>query len=87
MQLFVEKKISKTKTHRGFYEAPKLVPKLFSYFQKDGKDFSGKVTPNFPYMVELVQSLHQGEESGTPTYSQHTPTFDSEIHVFEGTSK
>jgi hypothetical protein len=72
----VEKQISKTKTHRGFYEAPKLVPKIFSYLQRDGKDFYGKVTSMLPYMVELVQGQTQGEGLGTPTDSQHTPTFE-----------
>jgi hypothetical protein len=87
VQLFVEKQISKTKTHRGFHNAPKLVPKIFSYLEKDGKGFSGKVTPITPYMVQLVQSINQGEGSGTPTDSHHTPTFDSENPVFKRTSK
>ena len=76
MQLFVEKHISKTKTHKGFYEAPKLVPKLFSYLKTDSKGFSGTVTPLLPYMVQLVQNNNQGEGSGTPTDSHHTPTFE-----------
>lgn len=41
---------------------------------KHGKSFSGTHTNLTPYMVQLVQN-NQGEGSGNPTDSHHTPNF------------
>ena len=47
---------------------------MFTLLLKNGKGFSGTLTPLIPYMVKLVQNI-QGEESKTPTDSHHTPNF------------
>ncbi|PWA71938.1 hypothetical protein CTI12_AA267660 [Artemisia annua] len=80
IQLIVENKIKKVRTHKAIYEAVPLVPKMFAFLIKDGKGFSGKVTPFLPYMVQLVQN-NQGEGSENPTDSQHTPTFEDSNEV------
>lgn len=58
----------------------------FTFLQKDGKGFSGTVTPLLPYMVQLVQNT-QGKGSGTPTDSQHTPNLASSSHQTQKTYK
>ncbi|PWA95250.1 hypothetical protein CTI12_AA052010 [Artemisia annua] len=59
LQLIIKKQLTTFRTHRGTYAAPLLQKKVFSNLKNNGKDFSGKVTPLFPYMVNLPQK--QGE--------------------------
>jgi hypothetical protein len=51
IQLFVEKQISKVRTHRATYDSPKLVPNMFTFLLKNGKGFSGTHKSLTPYMV------------------------------------
>jgi uncharacterized coiled-coil protein SlyX len=72
IQIFIEHQISKTRTHIAEFDAPKLVSKTFTFLNKHGKGFSGAHTNLTPFMVQLVQNI-QGEGSGNPTDSHHTP--------------
>ncbi|GJU51897.1 hypothetical protein Tco_1221452 [Tanacetum coccineum] len=47
---------------------------------RQGKDFSGTVTPLFATMLIQSQAV-EGEGSGQPTKSQHTPTTASPSHI------
>ncbi|GKF27223.1 hypothetical protein Tco_0083117, partial [Tanacetum coccineum] len=47
--------------------------------KRQGKDFSGTVTPLFATMLLQSQSV-EGEGSGQPTQPQHTPTTASPSH-------
>ena len=49
---------------------------MFTFLIKNGKGFSGTQTALTPYMVQLVQNT-QGEESGNPTDSHHTPNISA----------
>ena len=45
---------------------------MFTFLIKNGKGFSGTQTDLTPFMVQFVQNI-QGEGSGNPTDSHHTP--------------
>jgi hypothetical protein len=78
IQIFIEHQISKTRTHAAEYDAPKLVSKTFTFLNKHGKGFSGAHTNLTPFMVQLVQNI-QGEGSGNPTDSHHTPNVTTSV--------
>ncbi|GJY52891.1 putative ribonuclease H-like domain-containing protein [Tanacetum coccineum] len=55
---------------------------VFANMRRQGKDFSGTVTPLFPSM--LASQAVEGEGSGQPTEPQHTPTTASPSYVSSG---
>ncbi|GJR69648.1 hypothetical protein Tco_0015713 [Tanacetum coccineum] len=54
------------------YDTPSHTKNIFANMRRQGKDFSGTVTPLFSSM--LVQQADMGEVSGQPTDPQHTST-------------
>ncbi|GJR71296.1 hypothetical protein Tco_0083661 [Tanacetum coccineum] len=54
------------------YDTPSHTKKIFANMRRQGKDFSGTVTPLFSSM--LAQQADMGEGSGQPTDPQHTST-------------
>ncbi|GJV07111.1 hypothetical protein Tco_1344767 [Tanacetum coccineum] len=54
------------------YDTPSHTKKIFANIRRQGKDFSGTVTPLFSFM--LVPQADMGEGSGQPTDPQHTST-------------
>ncbi|GKA33420.1 retrovirus-related pol polyprotein from transposon TNT 1-94 [Tanacetum coccineum] len=61
------------------YDTPSHTKKVFTNMRRQGKDFSGTVTPLFATM--LIQSqVVESEGSEQPTESQHTPTIASPSH-------
>ncbi|GJX85553.1 hypothetical protein Tco_0336327 [Tanacetum coccineum] len=59
-------------THNRIYIAPSHTKKNFANMRRQGKDFSGRVTPLFPTMVVQAQE-EIGEGSAMPTDPHHTP--------------
>ncbi|GKB17236.1 hypothetical protein Tco_0851159 [Tanacetum coccineum] len=59
-------------THNRIYIAPSHTKKIFANMKRQGKDFSGRVTPLFPTMVVQAQE-EMGEGSDMPTDPHHTP--------------
>ncbi|GKA79316.1 hypothetical protein Tco_0785912 [Tanacetum coccineum] len=55
------------------YDTPSHTKKIFTNMKRQGKDFSGTVTPLFSSM--LAQQADVGEGSGHPTDPQHTSTY------------
>ncbi|GJZ23086.1 hypothetical protein Tco_0560545 [Tanacetum coccineum] len=55
------------------YDTPSHTKKIFTNMRRQGKDFSGTVTPLFSSM--MAQQANMGEGSGQPTDPQHTSTF------------
>ncbi|GJZ55885.1 hypothetical protein Tco_0611078, partial [Tanacetum coccineum] len=55
------------------YDAPSHTKKVFANMRRQGKDFSGTITPLFATMLIQPQAV-EGEGSGQPTKPQHTPT-------------
>ncbi|GJX85588.1 hypothetical protein Tco_0336362 [Tanacetum coccineum] len=54
------------------YDTPSHTKNIFANMRRQGKDFSGTVTPLFSSM--LTQQAGMGEGSGQPTDPQHTST-------------
>ncbi|GJY21317.1 hypothetical protein Tco_0393883 [Tanacetum coccineum] len=62
------------------YDTPSHTKKVFANIRRQGKDFSGTVTPLFATMLIQSQAV-EGEGSGQPTEPQHTPTTALPSHV------
>ena len=77
IQMLVNDDLEHTVTHRTIFECKKLGSVSFTFLAKENTDFPIPDVPLTPYMLELIDNA-QGEESGTQTDSQHTPTSDSQ---------
>ncbi|GJU07017.1 putative ribonuclease H-like domain-containing protein [Tanacetum coccineum] len=73
LQLFLNKQIENLSEVNAIYDTPSHTKKIFANMRKQGKDFSGTVTPLFSSM--LAQQADMGEGSGQPIDPQHTSTF------------
>ncbi|GJR51549.1 hypothetical protein Tco_1402070 [Tanacetum coccineum] len=51
VQVFLNNQLEGMATHNRIYIAPSHTKKLFANMRRQGKDFSGRVTPLFPTMV------------------------------------
>ncbi|GJX14203.1 putative ribonuclease H-like domain-containing protein, partial [Tanacetum coccineum] len=60
------------------YDTPSYTKKVFANMRRQGKDFSGTLTPLFPSI--LASQEVEGEGSGQPSKPQHTPTTTSPSH-------
>ncbi|GJV50877.1 copia protein [Tanacetum coccineum] len=67
------------------YDTPSYTKKVFANMRRQGKDFSGTVTPLFATMLIQSQAV-EGEDSGQPTEPQHTPTIASPSHLERATT-
>ncbi|GJS89715.1 retrovirus-related pol polyprotein from transposon TNT 1-94 [Tanacetum coccineum] len=72
VQVFLNNQLEGMATHNRIYIAPSRTKKLFANMRRQGKDFSGRVTPLFPIMVVQAQE-EMGEGSAMPTDPHHTP--------------
>ncbi|GJU29129.1 hypothetical protein Tco_1172718 [Tanacetum coccineum] len=72
LQLFLNKQIENLSEVNVVYDTPSHTKKIFANMRRQGKDFSGTVTPLFSSM--LAQQADMGEGSGQPTDPQHTST-------------
>ncbi|GKD81093.1 hypothetical protein Tco_1347932 [Tanacetum coccineum] len=62
------------------YDTPSHTKKVFANMRRQGKDFSGTVTPLFATMLIQSQAV-EGEGSGQPIEPQHTPTTASPSNI------
>ncbi|GKC79697.1 putative ribonuclease H-like domain-containing protein, partial [Tanacetum coccineum] len=72
LQLFLNKQIENLSEVNVVYDTPSHTKKIFANMRRQGKDFSGTVTPLFSSM--LAQQADMSEGSGQPTDPQHTST-------------
>ncbi|GKD79446.1 hypothetical protein Tco_1342067, partial [Tanacetum coccineum] len=63
------------------YDTPSHTKKVFANMRRQGKDFSGKVTPLFETMLIAQQQAEVGEGSGQPNEPQHTSTSAQPFNV------
>ncbi|GJT69926.1 hypothetical protein Tco_1029212 [Tanacetum coccineum] len=81
LQLFLNNQIENlAAVFNDEYDTPSHTKKVFANMRRQGKDFSGTVTPLFATMLIQSQAV-EGEGSEQPTESQHTPTTASPSHV------
>ncbi|GKC92574.1 hypothetical protein Tco_1158016, partial [Tanacetum coccineum] len=73
VQVFLYKQVEDMSKHKEIYVTPSHTKKIFANMQREGKGFSGRITPLFQTM--MVQSPEEvGEGSAVPTDSHHTTT-------------
>ncbi|GKA51698.1 putative ribonuclease H-like domain-containing protein [Tanacetum coccineum] len=72
VQVFLDQQVGKMLTHNRIYVTPSHTKKIFNNMRRQGKDFSGRITPLFPTMVVQAQE-EMGEGSAMPTDPHHTP--------------
>ncbi|GJR45234.1 hypothetical protein Tco_1313337 [Tanacetum coccineum] len=71
--LFLDKQVEGMTKHKEIYVTPSHTKKVFANMKREGKGFSGRVTPLFQtMMVQAPEELGEGSE--IPTDPQHTPT-------------
>ncbi|GJZ19604.1 hypothetical protein Tco_0556194 [Tanacetum coccineum] len=58
--------------HKKIYVNPSHTKKIFANMRREGKDFSGRITPLFETMM-VQPNQEEGVDSGIPTDSQQTP--------------
>ncbi|GJY34832.1 hypothetical protein Tco_0419301 [Tanacetum coccineum] len=73
MQVFLNKQLGDTSTHKEIYATPCHTKKIFANMKREGKGFFGRVPPLFQTM--MVQAPKEvGEGSSVPTDPHHTST-------------
>ncbi|GJV21968.1 putative ribonuclease H-like domain-containing protein [Tanacetum coccineum] len=72
IQVFLDNQLEGMSSHKRIYVTPSHIKKIFANMRRQGKDFSGRVTPLFPTMVVQAQE-EMGEGLGMPTDPHHTP--------------
>ncbi|GJW00528.1 hypothetical protein Tco_1555779 [Tanacetum coccineum] len=73
--LFLDKQVEGMTKHKEIYVTPSHTKKVFANMKREGKGFSGRVTPLFQtMMVQAPEELGEGSE--IPTDPQHTPTIN-----------
>ncbi|GKE79821.1 hypothetical protein Tco_1549821, partial [Tanacetum coccineum] len=70
--VFLDNQLEGMASHNRTYIAPSHTKKIFANKRRQGKDFSGRVTPLFPTMVDQAQE-EIGEGSTMLTDPHHTP--------------
>ncbi|GJR19878.1 uncharacterized mitochondrial protein-like protein [Tanacetum coccineum] len=72
IQVFVNKQVGDMSHHKRIYITPSHTKKIFRNMKREGKGFSGRVTPLF--LTMMVQAQEEiGEGSANPIDPHHTP--------------
>ncbi|GJR30627.1 hypothetical protein Tco_1106859 [Tanacetum coccineum] len=72
VQVFLDKKVEGMSKHKGIYVTPSHTKKIFANMKREGKGFSGRITPLFQtIMVQAPKDM--GEDSAASTDSHSTP--------------
>ncbi|GJT18922.1 hypothetical protein Tco_0877628 [Tanacetum coccineum] len=71
VQVFLDKQVKDMSKNKEIYVTPSHTKKIFANMKREGKGFSGRITPLFQTM--MVQAHEEvGEGSAVPTDSHHT---------------
>nr|GEV76852.1 hypothetical protein [Tanacetum cinerariifolium] len=73
VQVFLDSQVEGMLKHKEIYVTPSHTKKIFANMKRQGKDFSGNVTPLFETMMVQPQE-DMGEDLEIPTDFYHTPT-------------
>ncbi|GJW63670.1 hypothetical protein Tco_0115554 [Tanacetum coccineum] len=75
LQVFINQQLGYMSHHKKIYVNPSHTKKIFANMKREGKDFSGRITPLFDTM--MVQASEEvGEDSDHPTDSNQIPIVD-----------
>ncbi|GKE77379.1 hypothetical protein Tco_1543499 [Tanacetum coccineum] len=72
VQAFLDKQVEGMSKHKGIYITPSHTKKIFANIKREGKGFSGRITPLFQTMM-VQASKDMGEDLAAPTDSHSTP--------------
>ncbi|GJR64876.1 hypothetical protein Tco_0010941 [Tanacetum coccineum] len=72
LQVFINQQLGDMSHHKKIYVNPSHTKKIFANMRREGKDFSGRITPLFETMM-VQANQEEGVDSGIPTDSQQTP--------------
>ncbi|GKA60802.1 hypothetical protein Tco_0760209 [Tanacetum coccineum] len=72
VQVFINQHLGDMSHHKKTYVNPSHTKKIFANMKREGKDFSGRVTPLFATMM-VQANQEEGVDSDIPTDSQQTP--------------
>ncbi|GJY31241.1 hypothetical protein Tco_0414736 [Tanacetum coccineum] len=72
VQVFVNQQVRDMSHHKRIYVTPSHTKKIFANMKREGKGFSGTITPLFQTMMVQAQE-EMGEGSANPTDPHHTP--------------
>ncbi|GJU52997.1 hypothetical protein Tco_1226711 [Tanacetum coccineum] len=72
LQVFINQQLGDMSHHKKIYVNPSHTKKIFANMRKEGKDFSGRITPLFETMM-VQPTQDKGVDSGIPTYSNQIP--------------
>ncbi|GJS40042.1 hypothetical protein Tco_0565085 [Tanacetum coccineum] len=73
VQVFVNLQLGDMSHHKKIYVTPFHTKNIFANMKREGKGFSGTITPLFQTMMVQAQE-EMGEGSANPTDPHHTPT-------------
>ncbi|GKD08505.1 hypothetical protein Tco_1188190 [Tanacetum coccineum] len=73
VQVFLDKQVEGMYKHKEIYVTPSHTKKIFPNIKREGKGFSGIITPLFQTMMVQAQE-EMGKSSANPTDFHHTPT-------------
>ncbi|GJW78334.1 hypothetical protein Tco_0140016 [Tanacetum coccineum] len=74
-EVFINQQLGDMSHHKKIYVNPSHTKKIFANMKREGKDFSGRITPLFDTM--MVQASEEvGEDSDHPTDSNQIPIVD-----------
>ncbi|GJZ57524.1 ribonuclease H-like domain-containing protein, partial [Tanacetum coccineum] len=72
VQVFLNQQAGDMSNHKRIYVTPSHTNKIFRNMKREGKGFSGRVTPLFPTMMVQAQE-EMGKGSSNPTNPHYTP--------------
>ncbi|GJT14550.1 hypothetical protein Tco_0861592 [Tanacetum coccineum] len=72
VQVFINQQLGDMSHHKKTYVNPSHTKKIFANMKREGKDFSGRVTPLFATMM-VQANQEEGVDLDIPTDSQQTP--------------
>ncbi|GJX20762.1 hypothetical protein Tco_0223439 [Tanacetum coccineum] len=72
LQVFINQQLGDMSHHKKIYVNPSHTKKIFANMKREGKDFSGRITPLFETMM-VQPTQDEGVDSGIPADSLQTP--------------
>ncbi|GJU03758.1 putative ribonuclease H-like domain-containing protein [Tanacetum coccineum] len=72
LQVFINQHLGDMSHHKQISINPSHIKKIFANMKREGKDFSGRITPLFETMM-VQPTQDEGVDSGIPTDSLQTP--------------
>ncbi|GKD39061.1 putative ribonuclease H-like domain-containing protein [Tanacetum coccineum] len=71
VQVFLDKQVEGMSKHKEVYVTPSHTKKFFANMKREGKGFSGNVTP---LLATMMVQAYMGDDSDDPTDSHSTPS-------------